>query len=69
MRANNPGIKELHLFLLLFINYQQKKKMSKEYSPIISVEQSAPAYDEDVRSENDFGIMSDEEADSDDCDE
>ncbi|KAG1175695.1 hypothetical protein G6F70_002525 [Rhizopus microsporus] len=48
---------------------EQITQMSKEYSPIISVEQSAPAYDEDVRSENDFGIMSDEEADSDDCDE
>lgn len=27
----------------------------------MTVQQSAPEYDEDVRSENDFGVLSDEE--------
>ncbi|KAG1047456.1 hypothetical protein G6F43_010096 [Rhizopus delemar] len=40
---------------------QQITKTSKNHSAIISVEQSAPVYEEDVRSENDFGIVSDDD--------
>lgn len=36
-------------------------KISQKYSAIVTVQQSAPEYDEDVRSENDFGVMSDED--------
>lgn len=35
--------------------------MSKIYTPIFTIAKRAPEYDEDVRSENDFGIVSDEE--------
>ncbi|KAI9255469.1 hypothetical protein BY458DRAFT_461724 [Sporodiniella umbellata] len=36
-------------------------KVSKENSAIITIQTQAPAYDEDVRSENDFGVLSDEQ--------
>ncbi|CDH54939.1 cysteine protease atg4a [Lichtheimia corymbifera JMRC:FSU:9682] len=36
-------------------------QMSKIYTPIFTIAKRAPEYDEDVRSENDFGIVSDEE--------
>ncbi|KAL0083106.1 hypothetical protein F4703DRAFT_1095013 [Phycomyces blakesleeanus] len=39
----------------------QISEISKHCTPIFTVEQRAPEYDEDVRSENDFGIVSDEE--------
>jgi cysteine protease ATG4 len=38
------------------------------HTPIVTVEQKAPEYDEDVRSENDFGIMSDEDEDEEEND-
>ena len=40
------------------------------HTPIFTIEKHAPEYDEDVRSENDFGIVSDdEEGDDDEGDE
>ncbi|KAI9022167.1 hypothetical protein CLU79DRAFT_751450 [Phycomyces nitens] len=39
----------------------QISEISKHCTPIFTIEQRAPEYDEDVRSENDFGIVSDEE--------
>ncbi|CAO3655727.1 unnamed protein product [Mucor hiemalis] len=39
----------------------QLQLISQKYSAIVTVQQSAPEYDEDVRSENDFGVLSDEE--------
>ncbi|KAI9495554.1 hypothetical protein BDB00DRAFT_760092 [Zychaea mexicana] len=36
-------------------------QIASVHTPIFTIEQHAPEYDEDVRSENDFGIMSDEE--------
>ncbi|KAG1451346.1 hypothetical protein G6F56_008109 [Rhizopus delemar] len=40
---------------------QQIEKISKNHTPIVSIEQSAPDYDEDALNESDFGIVSDEE--------
>ncbi|CEP17831.1 hypothetical protein [Parasitella parasitica] len=51
--------KELDLFC------DQIKSISQKHSAIFSIQQSAPEYDEDVRSENDFGVMSDEDDDDD----
>ncbi|KAI8646207.1 hypothetical protein BD408DRAFT_410377 [Parasitella parasitica] len=42
----------------------QIKMISQKHSAIFSIQQSAPEYDEDVRSENDFGVMSDEDEDN-----
>ncbi|KAI7879452.1 peptidase C54 [Lichtheimia hyalospora FSU 10163] len=39
-------------------------QMSKVYTPIFTIAKRAPEYDEDVRSENDFGIVSDDEEDA-----
>ncbi|GAA5810395.1 hypothetical protein MFLAVUS_003816 [Mucor flavus] len=38
----------------------QLDQISQKHSAIVTVQQSAPEYDEDVRSENDFGVLSDE---------
>ncbi|KAI8993363.1 hypothetical protein BDB01DRAFT_776060 [Pilobolus umbonatus] len=39
----------------------QISMISQKHTPIFTIQQSAPEYDEDERSENDFGILSDEE--------
>ena len=36
-------------------------KLATVHTPIFTIENHAPEYDEDVRSENDFGIVSDDE--------
>ncbi|KAK4519089.1 uncharacterized protein ATC70_009320 [Mucor velutinosus] len=47
--------RELDLFC------DQIKTISQKHTAIFSIQQSTPEYDEDVRSENDFGVMSDED--------
>lgn len=40
-------------------------KINQTCTAIFTIAKSAPEYDEDVRSENDFGIVSDEEDEED----
>ncbi|KAI8094940.1 uncharacterized protein B0P05DRAFT_524009 [Gilbertella persicaria] len=44
--------------------YEQIHRISEQHTPIFTIEQHTPEYDEDVRSEHDFGIMSDEDPSS-----
>ncbi|KAF7729749.1 Cysteine protease atg4 [Apophysomyces ossiformis] len=58
------GIDSLHP------SYYPGLKIAKRYTPVFTIEKQAPEYDEDVRSENDFGIVSEEEdhsCDNEDC--
>ncbi|ORY94138.1 hypothetical protein BCR43DRAFT_443653 [Syncephalastrum racemosum] len=42
-------------------------QIASQYTAIFTIEKRAPEYDEDVRSENDFGIVSDEEDEEEDA--
>ncbi|KAI8379448.1 uncharacterized protein BYT42DRAFT_327482 [Radiomyces spectabilis] len=46
---------EFHLFC------ERISEIARQCTPIFTIEQRAPEYNEDVRSENDFGIVSDDE--------
>ncbi|KAI8342764.1 hypothetical protein BC941DRAFT_147858 [Chlamydoabsidia padenii] len=48
---------------------EQISQIGQRYSAIFTVEEQAPEYDEDVRSEHDFGVISDEDNDKDDDDD
>ncbi|KAG0173541.1 Cysteine protease atg4 [Apophysomyces sp. BC1015] len=48
---------------------EQIQEIAKRYTPIFTIEKQAPEYDEDMRSENDFGVVSEEEDNSGDIED
>ncbi|CAO3591338.1 unnamed protein product [Absidia cylindrospora] len=47
---------------------EQITQIGQHYSAIFAIQEQAPEYDEDVRSEHDFGVISDEDDDNDGLD-